>query len=228
MSKHTFIKICGLRDAEMALHAVDAGADAIGVVLYPHSSRHVDIATARAIADAVRGRAQVVALMVNASMDEIAGVVGQVAPDILQLHGDETASFVAEVAARFSLPVWRATRVSPKVDLLNFAREFQCATRLLLDADTSSGAVQQYGGTGHTFDWNLIPASLRREIVLSGGLSAENVGSAIKLLAPWGVDVSSGVESSRGVKSSHRIIEFIAAVRGCEQVQTLEKAERHA
>ncbi len=211
----TRIKICGIRDPEMGRYAVDAGADAIGMVFYAPSPRAVDLKTGLAIKQALPTHALSVALFVNPDESFVRQVVDEIAPSVLQFHGDESVEF----CAKFGRPYWKAVRVSPAIDLLEFNGRFAAADRLLLDADAKSnrsvGATEKplYGGTGEVFDWGLIPSAICHSIVLSGGLTVENVAGAICRVRPWAVDVSSGVESEKGVKSRALIQRFIEAVQ---------------
>jgi phosphoribosylanthranilate isomerase len=202
----TYIKICGISDVEMARHAVNEGASAIGLVFYAPSPRAVTIVEAKSIVSALPSAVDTVALLVNAETSFVQRVIDEVNPRILQFHGDEDADFCAQ----FGRAYWKAIRVNASTDLLKLNTEFASASRLLLDAD----AGQQYGGTGEVFDWSLIPVSMRSRIILSGGLNPANVADAIQKIHPWGVDVSSGVESSKGVKSAALITDFIRAARG--------------
>lgn len=202
-----------MRDAATAQLAVEMGADAVGVVLVPGSPRFVTLSDAKTVADAVRGRAASVALFVNADARAVEAACLTINPDVLQFHGDESEAFCAQ----FARPYWKAIRVSVDTDLLESNVQFRSATRLLLDAYVATADASKYGGTGHRFDWGVIPRSMRKEIMLSGGLSPDNVALAIRDVAPWGVDVSSGVESARGVKSHTLIQNFINRVREEEQ-----------
>ncbi|OIQ69103.1 N-(5'-phosphoribosyl)anthranilate isomerase [mine drainage metagenome] len=203
----TRIKICGITRLEDALAAAWAGADAIGLVFYPPSPRCVDIQQAREIARSLPPFISVVTLFVNASPDEVARVIDQVRPALVQFHGDETP----QDCDRFGHPYLRAARMRDGLDLLDFAHQFSTSQALVLDA-----FVPEYGGGGEVFDWSRIPANVAHPLVLSGGLHAANVTQAIKRVRPWGVDVSSGVEASKGIKSAQRIAEFIAAVRAAD------------
>ncbi len=205
----TCVKICGVHDVATALHAASAGADAIGLVFYPPSPRYVEMDVAKRIAASLPAEVDSVALLVNAEPAFIREVIAVVRPNILQFHGDEDAGFCAQ----FGVPYWKAIRVNPSTDLLKLRVEFASAERLLLDADKDADKTGLYGGSGETFDWQLIPDSMRADIILSGGLKPENVAAAIRAVRPWAVDVSSGVESSKGVKSLSRITEFIEAVK---------------
>ncbi|MCW5591002.1 MAG: phosphoribosylanthranilate isomerase [Burkholderiales bacterium] len=209
MNAHrTRVKICGIRDPGMAAAAARAGADAIGLVFHPASPRAVDVGTAREIARAVPPFVTAVGLFVNRDEDAIRSILGRVPLGMLQFHGDEPPEF----CDRFGLPWIRAVRVGPGVDLIECEGRFSSAAALLLDAQVPG----QYGGTGTPFDWTLVPRALSRPVVLSGGLDAGNVGAAIRAVRPWAVDVSSGVESARGVKDAARIEEFVRSVRDAD------------
>ena len=203
----TRIKICGITRVEDAQAAAALGADAIGLVFYPPSPRHVSVEQARTIAASVAPFVSVVALFVNAAPTLVEQVITQVRPALLQFHGDETA----DDCTRYAHPYIRAARMREGLDLLDFASRFSTAQALVLDTDQPG-----YGGGGEVFDWSRIPANVALPLVLSGGLHAANVTSAIRQVHPWGVDVSSGVEASKGVKSAQRIHEFVAAVRAAD------------
>jgi phosphoribosylanthranilate isomerase len=201
----TRIKICGIRNPEHARLAADEGADAIGLNFYRESPRYLSIRDAAAIAEAVPPFVAAVGLFVNAPERDIRAVLDAVDLDILQFHGDESAEF----CARFGKPYLRAVRMETGVDLIEYAERFSRAKALLLDAHVPG----QPGGTGRTFDWSGIPRDLKIPLVLSGGLTIENVGRAIRAVRPWAVDVSSGVEGERGVKDPRKIVEFIRSVQ---------------
>lgn len=202
--KRTRVKICGITRVEDALSAVQAGADAIGLVFYTSSPRYVSIAQARDIVAAMPPFVSVVGLFVNASSDEIQSILSQVRLDILQFHGDETPAQCAQI----NLPYYKAIRVKPDTNLLQYAIDFKAAKALLLDAYSE----QAYGGTGQTFDWSLIPQDLPKPIILAGGLDARNVAGAIQQVQPYAVDVSGGVELTKGIKSAEKIAAFMQAV----------------
>lgn len=206
-SPRTRIKICGITRVEDAHAAAMSGADAIGLVFYPPSPRHVSVVQAREIARSLPPFVSVVTLFVNATPEFVSEVIDQVRPALLQFHGDETP----EECACHDYPYIRAARMREGLDLLEFATRFSTSQALVLDADQPG-----YGGGGEVFDWSRIPANVALPLVLSGGLHAANVTHAIRQLRPWGVDVSSGVESSKGIKSAQRIAEFIAAVRAAD------------
>lgn len=203
----TRIKICGLTRVEDALAAARAGADAIGLVFYPRSPRCVGLEQARRIAEALPPMVSTVALFVNAAPAEVDAVIDAVRPALLQFHGDETPSD----CERHGHPYLRAARMRAGLDLLDFHARFRSARGILVDA-----FVEGYGGGGEVFDWSLIPESADFPIVLSGGLHASNVGRAIAAVRPWAVDVSSGVELSKGVKDPAAIRDFVAAVRAAD------------
>ena len=200
----TRVKICGITRVEDALCAVAHGADAIGLVFYDQSPRHVTIEAAQAIVAALPPLVSVVGLFVNARKAEIDAVLAQVRLDILQFHGDETTANCAQ----FNLPYFKAIRVKTDTNLLQYATEFSGAKALLLDAHSDAA----HGGTGQVFDWKLIPKNLPIPIILAGGLNPENVGDAIKQVQPYAVDVSGGVEQSKGIKDAAKIAAFMRAV----------------
>lgn len=200
----TRIKICGLTQVEAALHAAYAGADAIGLVFYPPSPRHVEIAQAREIAQALPAFVSSVALFVDANVAAVQAVIEQVRPSLLQFHGDESPTYCRQ----FNLPYIKAVRVRAGLDLVQYATRFDDAQGILLDAFVPGEA----GGTGHKFDWALIPPTLPLPLILSGGLDTQNVAAAIRQTQPWAVDVSSGVEISKGIKDAAKVVQFIQEV----------------
>jgi phosphoribosylanthranilate isomerase len=204
MPQRTRIKICGLtREADVEA-AVEAGADAIGLVFYEKSPRHVDIARAAELARRLPAFVTPVGLFVNAAPDFIAEAVLAIPGLVLQFHGDETPAECA-AAAR---PYLRAARMAPGLDLVEFAARHPDARALLLDAH-----VEGYGGGGKVFDWSLIPRNVPCPVALSGGLHAGNVIEGILRVRPWAVDVSSGVEAAKGIKDAAAIRRFCEAVR---------------
>lgn len=207
----TRIKICGITRVEDALCAAHAGADAIGLIFYAASPRAVTIAQAISISNALPPFVATVALFVNASQNEVNGIITCVRPTILQFHGDESASYCTQ----FGMPFLKAIRVGEEMtadDLLEYAEEFSASRALLLD--TMSQGL--YGGSGKSFDWQVIPKEMRRRIVLSGGLRVDNVAGAIRMIRPWAVDVSSGVEAQKGVKDHALVRKFIEEVRNAD------------
>ncbi len=201
----TRVKICGITNIVDAQTAVAAGADAIGLVFYTQSPRYVAPELAAQIARAVPAFVTVVGLFVNSSEAEVRQVLAQVPLQLLQFHGDETAAFCRQ----FNLPYMRAVRVHAQSNLLQYARQFDDAQALLLDAYVEGVP----GGTGQAFDWRLIPHDLPVPIVLAGGLSADNVRQAIQTVKPYAVDVSGGVELSKGIKCKQKIVAFMRGVR---------------
>jgi len=201
------VKICGITRTGDARAAAEAGADAIGLVFYPQSPRYLSTERAVEIRDALPPFVQAVALFVNPDAAQVAQVIGRVHPAMLQFHGDETPEFCAQ----FGLPFVKACRVRPGVDALEYLRPFSRATAWLVDS-----FVPEYGGVGESFDWSLIPGERARPLILSGGLHQGNVAGAIRDLHPWGVDVSSGVESAKGIKDAAKMTAFIAEVRNAD------------
>ena len=200
----TRIKICGITRVEDAAAAARAGADAIGLVFYPPSPRFLGLEQARRLANAVPAFVGTVALFVNPATEEVRAVLEHVRPATLQFHGEETPAFCGQ----FGVPYVKACRVKAGVDLLKYLRPFSGAAGWLLDSH-----VEEYGGVGESFDWSLVPAERIRPLVLSGGLTRENVGAAIRRVRPWAVDVSSGVESAKGIKDAAMMAAFITEVR---------------
>ncbi len=201
----TRIKICGITRAEDAQAAAQAGADAVGLVFYGCSPRHVGIAQAAQLAAVLPPFVTGVGLFVNAEAAFVREVLAQVPLDLLQFHGDEPPGYCVQ----FARPYIKAIRVRAGVDLLQCASDFRGARGLLFDAHVEGVP----GGTGATFDWNLIPRSLPLPVILSGGLDADNVAAAIRQVRPWAVDVSSGVEAGRGIKDAAKIVRFIQEVK---------------
>ncbi|MFY9315680.1 MAG: phosphoribosylanthranilate isomerase [Burkholderiales bacterium] len=203
----TRVKICGMTRAEDIQAAARAGADAIGLVFYPPSPRCLSPDRARLLAGEVPAFVSTVALFVNPAAAQVNEVLDRVRPSMLQFHGEEAPEFCAQ----FGVPWIKACRVRPQVDLLEYLRPFSGAAGWLLDSH-----VEEYGGVGESFDWSLVPAERSRPIILSGGLTRENVRSAVRRVRPWAVDVSSGVESAKGIKDAARIAAFIAEVRDAD------------
>jgi phosphoribosylanthranilate isomerase len=204
----TRIKICGLTREEDVDAAVAAGADALGFVFYPPSPRYVTAQRAVELVRRIPPFVEVVGLFVNEPPEVVQAVCAALPISILQFHGDENAAYCRQ----FSRPYLRAARVRPELDLVEFAGSFPDARGLLLDA-----FVEGYGGGGHVFDWTLIPPDLPGFLVLSGGLTAANVGDAIRRVRPVAVDVSSGVEMGKGIKDHSKIAAFVAAVRKADE-----------
>jgi phosphoribosylanthranilate isomerase len=207
------IKICGLRTPEALDVALEAGADMVGFVFFPPSPRHVGYESARALGSRVAGRAKKVALTVDASDDELARLIEALAPDWLQLHGQETPERVVVVRTRFGLPVMKALPIATRADLSPVLGYAKVVDRLLFDARAPQGATRP-GGLGQPFDWRLLEnLDPGVPFMLSGGLDAGNVGEALRITGAGGVDVSSGVERAPGEKDPEKIRAFIRAAR---------------
>ena len=200
----TRIKICGLtREADVDA-AVEAGADAVGFVLYAKSPRAVTLDRAAQLARRLPPFVTPVALFVNATRQEIAAACEAIPALLLQFHGDEMPRHCEAVGR----PYLRAARMAPGFDLLDFSAQFASAQGLLLDAH-----VEGYGGGGKVFDWSLVRKGVTHPLVLSGGLNPANVIDGVLGVRPWAVDVSSGVESAKGIKDAQAIRRFCEAVR---------------
>ncbi len=201
----TRVKMCGITRPQDALEAAQAGADAIGLVFYARSPRNVGLDQAACIVQALPPFVTTVALFVNPAPEEVLAVMQSVRPDVLQFHGEETPEF----CRGFGAPYLKAARVRPETDLIQFAALYADAQGLLLDAWNEAAQ----GGTGERFDWNLIPANLPKHVILAGGLSPANVRLAVETTRPWAVDVSSGIESSKGIKDAALIAAFMKEVK---------------
>ena len=207
------VKICGLSTPEALDVALDAGADMVGFVFFPPSPRHLAFETARTLAGRVRGRAQKVALTVDAVDEFLQSVVDALQPDMLQLHGIESTDRVETLRLAFGLPVMKALPVAVKGDLDCVARYAAVADRLLFDARAPREATRP-GGLGNTFDWRLLQdINPGVPFMLSGGLDADNVGEALRVTRASAIDVSSGVERAPGMKDPDKIRAFIRAAR---------------
>lgn len=195
--------MCGFtREADLD-GALALGVDAVGFVLYPPSPRAVTVARAAELARRVPPFVTRVGLFVNEDAATVEQAAREAALDLLQFHGDESA----EYCERFGLPWIKAVRVRPETDLLECADRFRGARALLLDAWSEA-----WGGSGKRFDWSLIPPSLPMPLILSGGLDPDNVAEAVRNIRPSAVDVSSGVESAKGIKDVARVAAFISGV----------------
>jgi len=215
MTHRTRIKLCGLTRPEDIRAAVAAGADAIGFVFYPPSPRHVSAEQAARLLQELPAFISSVGLFVNADLDQVRQVLATAPISMLQFHGDETPEQCAGIAEAVGRPFLRALRIRPETksaDLLESALHYRGASPLFagLLLDTWSDA---YGGTGKVFDWSLIPAEIAHQAVLSGGLNVQNVTDAVRRIRPHAVDVSSGIEASKGVKDTALMQAFANAVR---------------
>lgn len=210
----TKVKICGLKTEAALEAALAGGADYVGLVFFPPSPRNVTLAVAKALADRARGRARIVALMVNPDDALVAQVAASVAPDLIQLHGHETQARVAEIRARWGISVMKAVPVETAEDA-HAARQFSpVADLILFDARAPADSARP-GGNGAPFDWRtLLGVTEGMPFVLSGGLTPDNVAEAIRLTGATTVDVSSGVESSPGEKDPELIRRFLRAAKG--------------
>jgi phosphoribosylanthranilate isomerase len=204
----TRIKVCGITRSDDVRVAADAGVDAIGLVFYPQSPRYVAPAQAHAITTCLPPFVTTVALFVNPMVDEVQRVIDTLPIDCLQFHGDEPAAFCQQ----FGRPYIKAIRVHAGTDILTAIQRYATAAGVLLDA------FQQgvYGGTGQTFDWSSIPANLSKPLILAGGLNSGNVAAAILQVLPYAVDVSGGVEASKGIKDHAKMRAFIQEVHAID------------
>jgi phosphoribosylanthranilate isomerase len=225
--QRTRIKICGITREQDLRAAVDAGADALGFVFYPKSPRYIAPAQFAALSSCLPPYVSGVALFVNAAVEQVLQAVDAGPIALLQFHGDETAEECAAIAAAAKRPFVRAFRVKPdtsSADLLESEAQYRAASPwfsgLLLDT-----WVDAYGGAGKVFDWSLIPKELAPRVVLSGGLSVQNVTSAVMRVRPFAVDISSGVEESKGIKNARKIAAFVDAVRAADA--SPESSESH-
>jgi phosphoribosylanthranilate isomerase len=204
----TRVKICGITRVQDGLDAAAAGADAIGLVFAQQSPRLVRPEQAARIAEALPPFVDTVALFVNPAAAEVETVIRELRPDLLQFHGEESPAFCES----FGWPYLKAVRVRPGVDLLQCAVDHAGARALLLDAFRADA----HGGTGHGFDWSLIPPDMPLPVILAGGLEPGNVAEAVRQVRPWAVDVSSGVESAKGIKDAAKISAFIKEVQNAD------------
>ena len=205
------VKICGITNAADALAAVDAGADLLGFNFYAKSPRRIAESAAAKIRPRLPKEVDAVGIFVNAPTADVAALCKSLKLDAAQLHGDETAETVAELAG--SIPVVKAFRVDLDFDLKTL-KDYSRAFAFLFDAVVSG----QYGGTGHSTDWDAAKqAAVKHRIILAGGLKVENVAAAVRIVRPYGIDVASGVESKPGKKDHGRLREFIQEVRRGEE-----------
>jgi phosphoribosylanthranilate isomerase len=203
------VKICGITRVEDALMAQRAGADALGLVMYEKSSRHVNMQQAIALREAIATDTLCVVLLVNADKEFVKQVIADVKPDLIQFHGDETADFCQQ----FDFPFIRALRMHDDLNIPAEARAYFNAYGLLFDAWNPD----QYGGTGEQFDWQRLPTERDFHLILAGGLNPLNVAEAVETARPDMVDVSGGVESSPGVKDEHKVRAFINSAKSVDE-----------
>jgi phosphoribosylanthranilate isomerase len=212
------IKICGLKTVEALDAAIEAGADLVGFVFFSPSPRHLGFEAARMLGERVRGRAQKVAVSVDASNELLAASIAALKPDMLQLHGKETPDRVGMIRSRFRLPVMKALPVSKRSDLSSVHLYAKVADRLMFDARAPQQATRP-GGHGKSFDWTLLErVDPGVPFLLSGGLDAGNVAEALRITRAGAVDVSSGVERAPGEKDPEKIRAFISAAREADKV----------
>ena len=210
----TRVKVCGITRHEDAELAVELGAWALGFILWPQSPRAADLGAAAAIAASLRRRVELVGVFVNPALEDVAHAAEELHLSHVQLHGDEGPAFCSEVARRTGAKVIKAMRISGEGEFRELER-FHTDFHLL---DTAARGLR--GGTGETWDWALAARRRRRvPVILSGGLTAENVAAGIEAVNPWAVDVSSGVEAAPGIKDPDRLAAFMAAVPGPVQAR---------
>lgn len=205
----TRIKICGITRIDDARAAIAAGADAIGLVFYPRSPRCLDIERAHSIVAELPPLVTVVGVFVNQTIEQVRETADRVCLHLLQLHGDETPA----QCRRYGRPYIKGVRMHDDVDLTATARDFSDCRGLLLD--TYKPGIE--GGTGETFSWKRIPATVTKPVLLAGGLNPANVGEAIETVRPFAIDVSSGVEKAKGVKDAREIERLVKAVRAADR-----------
>lgn len=208
----TRIKICGISQPQDAVFAAELGVDAIGLVFYPPSPRHLEISRASKIVAALPPFVSVVGLFVDPTADQVKTVLDSVSIDVVQFHGEETPEECLAIAGE-NRSFIKAVRMRDGVDLKDKARRYARASALLLDAYFPGVP----GGTGESFEWSRIPADIDKPIVLAGGLDPDNVAEAIAEVRPYAVDVSGGVESGKGRKDQGKMRSFVAAVRAADQ-----------
>lgn len=213
----TEAKICGINSPEALAAALDGGADYIGLVFFAPSPRHLDIATARRLAEQARGKAKIVALTVDAEDAAFEEIVRVIVPDFLQLHGGETPERVAEIKERFGRSIIKAVAVRTPEDVAVAQTYVRVADLILFDAKSPTGATRP-GGHGQRFDWSILDGVTNEmPFMLSGGLDADNVAAAIGITGASAVDVSSGVERSPGIKDTGLINRFLQSVKAANQ-----------
>jgi phosphoribosylanthranilate isomerase len=212
------VKICGLSTRETLDVALDAGADMVGFVFFPPSPRHLGLEMARDLGRQVKRRAAKVSLTVDADDATLANIVEALRPDLLQLHGEETVARLRDIKQKFGLPVMKAMAVETSADLASLPGYAGVADRILFDARAPKQATRP-GGLGAVFDWHVLEnLDLKLPFMVSGGLHAGNVTEAVRVTRCGGVDVSSGVEHTPGVKDPEMIRAFIRAARATEEL----------
>jgi len=208
----TDVKICGLSDPDNLAAAIEGGARFVGFVFYPPSPRNVSFDTAWNLARAVPTGVRSVGLFVNPEDEQLERIVTGIQLDMIQLHGDESPGRINEIKQRFSMPIIKAIRVASEEDLYDIEGFEAAADWLLFDAKPPNASLP--GGTGESFDWNILKGrEFKKPWMLSGGLDETNVEQALSILKPNAVDISSGVESAPGIKDENKIKNFIKAVK---------------
>ena len=204
----TRVKICGITNIDDAMVAVKAGADAVGLVFFEKSTRNVSISQAKKIIESLPAFVTSTALFVNADKEFIEQVIAQTKVDLLQFHGDESVEFCTQ----FARPYIKAIRIKETTDVLSLVESYRSAQAILFDTYVAGTP----GGTGESFNWQWLNASVTKTlalpVILAGGLNANNVAKAVKIVQPWAVDISGGVESSAGIKSAKKIQDFITEI----------------
>ncbi|HEY5849358.1 MAG TPA: phosphoribosylanthranilate isomerase [Lysobacter sp.] len=209
-AEHTRIKFCGMTRSEDIGEASRMGVDLIGLVFAGRSTRRLGIARAAALRTDIPDGIEAVALFMDNTAAEVSEVVTQVRPSLLQFHGDEDEAFCQS----FGLPYLKAIAMGGEDGQgINWVARYPGATALLLDSHAAGGA----GGTGRTFDWSRIPSQLGKPFLLAGGIKSDNVFDAVRAVRPWGVDVSSGIESAPGIKDAVRMRRFVEEVRRADK-----------
>lgn len=210
------VKICGLTSREAAEAALKAGADFGGLVFFPASPRHLSLDQARNLASVLRGRAQIVTLMVDPTDAQVDEVVAAISPDLVQLHGKETPARVAQIGGQARRPIIKALAVADSADIAAAHAYEDVADFLLFDAKADAAATRP-GGLGAAFDWQLLAGrTFRRPWGLAGGLTLDNIARAIRIAGPNFVDASSGVEDALGKKSPEKIAAFVRSARNAQ------------
>ncbi len=209
MLKRTRVKICGIRDIRDAVAAVDSGADAIGFVFHDGSSRYISPEKAAEIIRQLPPYITTVGLCVDMALDRVNTMVEALKLDLVQLHGDESA----EYCRALSHPFIKVIPGTTSEEIEARAQDYPDSRGIMLDTSVAG----QFGGTGQTFDWRIVP-DLSRPVVLAGGLTADNVADAIKMVRPYSVDVSGGVEISRGQKDAAKMSQFVSAVQRADKL----------
>jgi phosphoribosylanthranilate isomerase len=211
------VKICGLSTRETLDVALAAGTDMVGFMFFPPSPRHLSLGVAEDLGRQVKGRAQKVAVSVDADDALLENIIEALRPDLLQLHGKESVARVRDIKTKFKLPVMKVIPVETKADLAGLPGCAAVADRILFDARAPKDATRP-GGLGATFDWHLLEGlDLKIPFMVSGGLNAANVADAMRITRAGGVDISSGVESAPGVKDPEKIRAFIRAARAADE-----------